>query len=85
MQSGVPAAKVGLGGYCASAPQPTVTPKRIIAEGDLVAVHSHYVNYPGDRGVAILDLLRVRNGKIVEHWDIIQHVPETWANGNGMF
>ncbi|NUP30269.1 MAG: SnoaL-like domain-containing protein, partial [Streptomycetaceae bacterium] len=63
----------------------TVTPKRIIAEGDLVAVHSHYVNYPGDRGSAILDLFRVRNGKIVEHWDIIQAVPETSANGNGMF
>lgn len=85
MQSGVPAAKAGLGGYFASAPQLTVTPKRIIAEGDLVAVHSHYVNYPGDRGAAILDLFRVRNGKIVEHWDIIQNVPETSANGNGMF
>ncbi|MFJ9909878.1 ester cyclase [Streptomyces sp. NPDC101152] len=85
MQSGVPAAKVGLGNYFASAPQLTVTPKRIIAEGDLVAVHSHYVNYPGDRGAAILDLFRVRNGKIVEHWDIIQNVPETSANGNGMF
>ncbi|WP_055517816.1 nuclear transport factor 2 family protein, partial [Streptomyces ossamyceticus] len=85
MQSGVPAAKAGLGGYFASVPQLTVTPKRIIAEGDLVAVHSHYVNYPGDRGAAILDLFRVRNGKIVEHWDIIQSVPETSANGNGMF
>ncbi|MFM9608784.1 nuclear transport factor 2 family protein [Streptomyces niveiscabiei] len=85
MQSGVPAAKTGLGGYFASAPQLTVIPKRIIAEGDLVAVHSHYVNYPGDRGAAILDLFRVRNGKIVEHWDIIQNVPETSANGNGMF
>ncbi|MEW2306752.1 nuclear transport factor 2 family protein [Streptomyces sp. NPDC006655] len=85
MLNGVPAAKTGLGGYFASAPQLTVTPKRIIAEGDLVAVHSHYVNYPGDRGAAILDLFRVRNGKIVEHWDIIQNVPETSANGNGMF
>ncbi|MFM9593041.1 nuclear transport factor 2 family protein [Streptomyces scabiei] len=85
MQSGVPAAKAGLGGYFASAPDLTVTPKRIIAEGDLVAVHSHYVTYPGDRGAAILDLFRVRNGKIVEHWDIIQNVPETSANGNGMF
>ncbi|WP_338681720.1 ester cyclase [Streptomyces acidiscabies] len=85
MQSGVPAAKAGLGGYFASAPQLTVTPKRVIAEGDLVAVHSDYVNYPGDRGTAILDLFRVRNGKIVEHWDIIQNVPETSANGNGMF
>ncbi|MEU9282975.1 nuclear transport factor 2 family protein [Streptomyces sp. NPDC048341] len=85
MQNGVAAAKVGLGGYFTSAPQLTVTPKRIIAEGDLVAVHSHYVSYPGDRGLAILDLFRVRNGKIVEHWDITQAVPETSANDNGMF
>ncbi|MEV0536795.1 nuclear transport factor 2 family protein [Kitasatospora sp. NPDC050463] len=85
MRNGVAAAKVGLGGYFASAPQLTVTPERIIAEGDLVAVHSHYVNYPGDRGLAILDLFRVRNGKIVEHWDITQAVPETSANGKGMF
>ncbi|WP_046733718.1 nuclear transport factor 2 family protein [Streptomyces humi] len=85
MLNGVAAAKAGLGGYFASAPQLTVTPERIIAEGDLVAVHSHYVNYPGDRGLAILDLFRVRDGKIVEHWDITQAVPETSANGNGMF
>ncbi|BBC35128.1 hypothetical protein SGFS_064220 [Streptomyces graminofaciens] len=84
MQNGVAAGKAGLGGYFASAPQLTVTPKRIIAEGDLVAVHSLYVNYPGDRGTVILDLFRVRNGKIVEHWDITQSVPETSANGNGM-
>ncbi|MGW2518890.1 nuclear transport factor 2 family protein [Streptomyces sp. NPDC001617] len=84
MQNGVAAGKAGLGGYFAAAPQLTVTPKRIIAEGDLVAVHSLYVNYPGDRGTVILDLFRVRNGKIVEHWDITQTVPETSANGNGM-
>ena len=46
-----------------------------IAEGDLVAVHSHYVAIPGDRGRAVLDLFRVRDGKIVEHWDAVQDVP----------
>jgi predicted SnoaL-like aldol condensation-catalyzing enzyme len=56
-----------------------------IAEGDLVAVHSHYVNAPGERGQAIVDLFRVRGGKIVEHWDVIQDVPATSANDNGMF
>jgi predicted SnoaL-like aldol condensation-catalyzing enzyme len=62
-----------------------VEPKRVIAEGDLVAVHSHYVDAPGERGRAVLDLFRVRDGKIVEHWDAAQDVPESSANGNTMF
>ncbi|MEI5525028.1 nuclear transport factor 2 family protein [Streptomyces brasiliscabiei] len=83
--NGVQGAKEGLGGYFGAFPQLTVSPKRVIAEGDLVAVHSHYVNVPGDRGQAIVDLFRVRNGKIVEHWDVSQNVPETSANDNTMF
>lgn len=83
--NGVDGAKAGLGGYFKQFPQLTVTPKRVIAEGDLVAVHSHYVNAPGERGQAIVDLFRVRGGKIVEHWDVIQDVPATSANDNGMF
>ena len=82
---GVEGVKSGLGAYFKQFPQLTVTPKRVIAEGDLVAVHSHYVNAPGERGQAIVDLFRVRGGKIVEHWDVIQDVPATSANGNGMF
>ncbi|MDN3023367.1 nuclear transport factor 2 family protein [Streptomyces sp. S.PB5] len=83
--NGVDGAKAGLGGYFKQFPQLKVTPKRVIAEGDLVAVHSHYVNAPGERGQAIVDLFRVRGGKIVEHWDVIQDVPATSANDNGMF
>ncbi|MGW3119646.1 nuclear transport factor 2 family protein [Streptomyces sp. NPDC001107] len=83
--NGVDGVKSGLGAYFKQFPQLTVSPKRVIAEGDLVAVHSHYVNAPGERGQAIVDLFRVRGGKIVEHWDVIQDVPATSANGNGMF
>ncbi|WP_406493696.1 ester cyclase [Streptomyces sp. NBC_01604] len=82
---GVAGAKAGLGGYFEAFPQLSVSPKRIIAEGDLVAVHSHYVNAPGERGQAVVDLFRVRNGKIVEHWDVLQDVPATSANDNTMF
>jgi predicted SnoaL-like aldol condensation-catalyzing enzyme len=39
----------------------------------------------GDRGVAVVDLFRVKDGKIVEHWDVIQPVPEKTASGNTMF
>ncbi|MFI8533876.1 nuclear transport factor 2 family protein [Streptomyces aquilus] len=82
---GVAGVKSGLGAYFKAFPQLKVEPKRVIAEGDLVAVHSHYVPAPGERGQAIVDLFRVRGGKIVEHWDVIQDVPETSANDNGMF
>jgi len=82
---GVAGVKSGLGGYFKAFPQLTVTPKRVIAEGDLVAVHSHYVNAPGERGQAVVDLFRVRGGKIVEHWDVLQDVPESSANDNTMF
>lgn len=57
----------------------------MIAEGDLVAVQHHFVDAPGKRGQAIVALFRVRHGKIVEHWDVIQAVPETSANDNTMF
>lgn len=66
-------------------PDATYDIKRVIAEGDLVAVHGHYIGAPGQRGQAILDLFRVRDGKIVEHWDVIQDVPAASANDNTMF
>lgn len=82
---GVEGVKAALGGYFQQFPSLTVSRKRVVAEGDLVAVHSHYVNVPGERGQAVVDLFRVRNGKIVEHWDALQDVPETSANDNTMF
>jgi predicted SnoaL-like aldol condensation-catalyzing enzyme len=59
--------------------------KRIFADGDYVIVHVHAVREPGTRGNAIIDIFRLENGKVVEHWDVVQPIPEKAANDNGMF
>ncbi|MGQ3888822.1 nuclear transport factor 2 family protein [Legionella sp. CNM-1927-20] len=59
--------------------------KRILAEGDYVILHVHSIKEPGTKGQAIVDIFRLENNKIVEHWDVIQTIPEESANSNGMF
>jgi predicted SnoaL-like aldol condensation-catalyzing enzyme len=59
--------------------------KRFIAEGDLVVVHSHLVPSKESRGTAVMDIFRLEDGKIVEHWDVLQEVPEKAENQNTMF
>jgi predicted SnoaL-like aldol condensation-catalyzing enzyme len=62
--------------------------KRVIAEGDLVATHSHLDLEPGNPenpGRALADFFRLEDGKVVEHWDVIEDIPTTSANNNGMF
>lgn len=54
-------------------------------DGDLVFLHIHATNGPDDRGQAIMEVFRVEHGKIVEHWDVVQDVPETAENDNTMF
>jgi len=59
--------------------------KRALADGDYVILHVHSVREKGARGRAIVDIFRLENGKIVEHWDVAQEIPEKAANTNGMF
>jgi predicted SnoaL-like aldol condensation-catalyzing enzyme len=58
---------------------------RSFAEGDYVILHVHAVREPGTRGNAIVDIFKLENGKIVEHWDVTQPVPEKTVSGNSMF
>lgn len=71
--------------YFEQHPQASVEIKRVIAEGDLVVIHNLWKESPEDRGQAVMDIFRVENGKIVEHWDVSQDIPENPANKNGMF
>jgi len=59
--------------------------KRVFTDGDYVILHVHAVREPGTRGNAIIDIFRLEGGKIVEHWDAVQPIPEKAANSNGMF
>ncbi|WP_416983431.1 nuclear transport factor 2 family protein [Streptomyces sp. T028] len=82
---GVAAATELFTGLFAGNPEVTIDVKRVIAEGDYVAVHHHLKLNPDDRGFACIEFFRVRDGKIVEHWDAVQPVPETSRNENTMF
>ncbi len=59
--------------------------KNVFAEGDFVVGHVHGVRVPGQRGSAIVDIFRLEDAKIVEHWDVMQPIPEDAVNENGMF
>lgn len=59
--------------------------KRSFVDGDYVILHVHAVREPGTRGNAIVDIFKLENGKIVEHWDVVQPISDNPANNNTMF
>jgi predicted SnoaL-like aldol condensation-catalyzing enzyme len=59
--------------------------KRLVAEDDYVVAQVHAVRVPGQRGTAIIDIFKLEDGKLVEHWDVLQEIPEQALNHNGMF
>lgn len=66
-------------------PEKSVEFVRSTAEGNLVALHTYQV-WPGNEEWVTMDFFRFdENGKIVEHWDTIQQIPEKSANGNKMY
>ena len=66
-------------------PNKSLEVKRAIAEGELVAVHSHVRQNPDDRGAAVVHIFRFENGLIVELWDLGQPILKESLNQSGMF
>ena len=66
-------------------PQKSIEFVRSLAEGNLVALHTHQI-WPGDVEYVTMDFFRFdENGKIIEHWDSMQEIPENSENGNTMY
>lgn len=66
-------------------PDKSINFVRTVAEGNLVALHTHQ-KWPGDEEYVTMDFFRFDdNGKIVEHWDSMQQIPDESANGNSMY
>jgi predicted SnoaL-like aldol condensation-catalyzing enzyme len=72
-------------GYFREHQESHVVFSHIVAEGALVVLHLNSKVDEKDLGRAIVDIFRVENGKIVEHWDVTQDVPDKTASGNKMF
>ena len=84
-QDGRAAALEHLGPIFDANPQLKVDIKRVFGDESHVAVHYHSMLKPGTLGFAAVDMFRVKDCKIVEHWDVIQSMPETSANPHPMF
>lgn len=69
----------------AETPQAVHDVKRAFVDGDHVVVHYHVRRWPDDRGWAVMDIFRIENGLIAEHWDVLQDVVEGGPNPNGPF
>ena len=74
-----------INGLFAQAPEASFHLKRAIAEEDLVVLHYNLKMFPDDLGQAVVDIFRVEDERIVEHWDVMQPVPAETNNDNGMF
>ncbi|WP_285482581.1 nuclear transport factor 2 family protein [Amycolatopsis sp. NBRC 101858] len=73
-----------LAGFVDRFPDLSLEVHRVVAEDDLVCTHSLLRLTSGSRGSAIADVMRVRDGRIVEHWDVVQEIPESTVSGNPM-
>lgn len=71
--------------FLSTQPQLSFKIHRILVDGDMAAVHSEIIVSAGQPSFAVVDILRLKDGKVVEHWDVMQPVPEKSANPHPMF
>lgn len=69
--------------WFAGAPKDKVDVRHLSADGDLVYIHTR--SNMGGKTFSIIDIFRIENGKIAEHWDVMQEVPDKSANDHPMF
>jgi predicted SnoaL-like aldol condensation-catalyzing enzyme len=72
-------------GFAGQFPELSIDIKRVVGEGDIVVTHGLLKTSAEDPGMVAVDFFRLENGKIVEHWDVLQPFPETSANDHPMF
>ena len=77
----VPSGREAFRGFIAAVAPVEAKVHRVLADGDLVAIHHHFVSF----GSAVVDIFRVVGGQVVEHWDVIQPLPESTVDGLDMF
>jgi predicted SnoaL-like aldol condensation-catalyzing enzyme len=72
-------------GFAGQFPELSIEIKRVLGEGDIVVTHGLIKTSTEDPGTVAADFFRLEDGKIVEHWDVLQPFPETSANDHPMF
>lgn len=83
LPDGKEALKEGASQWFKGAPKEKISIQHIAADGNFVYIHTKANR--GPKVVSVIDIFRVENGKITEHWDVIQEVPEKSANSHPMF
>jgi len=84
-EDGVEGLRAYINGFLKAFPNAKGDIRRVLADGNLVAVHAHWTGLISPNGDVGVDLFRVENGKLVEHWDVITPVPSASKNKNTMF
>ena len=82
---GVESFKAFLDAIKAETPDAVHDVKRAFVDGDHVTVHYHVRRWPRDLGWAVIDIFRIEDGLIAEHWDVMQDVVEDGPNLIGPF
>ena len=86
IEDGMEGLRKFVAGMLANRPEAHGEIKRVFADGDYVILHSRWRGLSDSpRGEAVVDIFRLEEGKVVEHWDVIQPIPEMAANSNTMF